>query len=347
MAEASQRPRMESLLSSFPAPPSFIPPSPSPMMLAYDRSSRASSELEFNPPPTRPPTMPLPPLPAGGGVSELGLDALMLLCNTPSRRTSVASKRMSRMSDTNVVLPGARPSHMAPMQPPSSVSLPDDHPAEPAAPAHRRPSVLPPPVPSPPPCETPVPRRPASPDIQHILATTPRPLVRRMLPHNLGARRASTGASSSPSLIHSTASSQSSSDNDDDILAPGEQSDSSIDTRTPLPHLMVKAGVLSPYSKILITPAEDSAPRPAPGSSKNSLILKDGRDTQRRKNRHRDGRLLREGVGLTTGLGWSDSEDEDAPIPHSLPLPTYLDILQRRLYLQSLPLAHVVWRLIR
>lgn len=305
MADASQRPRMESLLSSFPAPPSFIPPSPSPMMLAYDRSSRASSELEFaNPPPTRPPTMPLPPVPAGGGVSELGLDALMLLCNTPSRRTSVASKRMSRMSDTNVVLPGARPSHMAPMTPPSSVSLPDDHP-----PLDRRRSALPPPAPSPPlppPCETPVPRRPASPDIQHILATTPRPLVRRMLPHNLGARRASTGASSSPSLIHSTASSQSSSDNDDDVLAAGEQSDSSIDTRTPLPHLMVKAGVLSPYSKILITPAEASSQGAASGSSKNSLLLKDGRDTQRRKNRHRDGRLLREGVGLTTGLGWSD-----------------------------------------
>jgi hypothetical protein len=30
---------------------------------------------------------------------------------------------------------------------------------------------------------------------------------------------------------------------------------------------------------------------------------------------HRDGNLLRGGIGLTTGLGWSDSEDEDAPSP--------------------------------
>jgi len=37
--------------------------------------------------------------------------------------------------------------------------------------------------------------------------------------------------------------------------------------------------------------------------------------TEVRKRRHRDGRLLREGVGLTTGLGWSDSEDEDSPGP--------------------------------
>lgn len=48
--------------------------------------------------------------------------------------------------------------------------------------------------------------------------------------------------------------------------------------------------------------------------TKNGLI-KDERDTDRRRRRHRDGRLLREGLGLTTGLGWSDSEDEDAPSP--------------------------------
>jgi hypothetical protein len=41
--------------------------------------------------------------------------------------------------------------------------------------------------------------------------------------------------------------------------------------------------------------------------------MKDERDTPKRRDRHRDGRLLRGGVGLTTGLGWSDSEDEDAP----------------------------------
>ena len=44
-----------------------------------------------------------------------------------------------------------------------------------------------------------------------------------------------------------------------------------------------------------------------------SGLFKDERDTVRRRQRHRDGKLLREGLGLTTGLGWSDSEDEDAP----------------------------------
>lgn len=33
---------------------------------------------------------------------------------------------------------------------------------------------------------------------------------------------------------------------------------------------------------------------------------KDARDTPQRRVRHRDGRLLQGGIGLTTGLGWSD-----------------------------------------
>jgi hypothetical protein len=37
-----------------------------------------------------------------------------------------------------------------------------------------------------------------------------------------------------------------------------------------------------------------------------SGVFKDERDTIRRRVRHRDGRLLRGGIGLTTGLGWSD-----------------------------------------
>ena len=64
-------------------------------------------------------------------------------------------------------------------------------------------------------------------------------------------------------------------------------------------------------------------------------LFKDDRDTIKRRTRHRDGRLLRGGIGLTTGLGWSDryanalydllspgcsqlraySEDEDSPSP--------------------------------
>ena len=37
-----------------------------------------------------------------------------------------------------------------------------------------------------------------------------------------------------------------------------------------------------------------------------SGIIKDERDTLTRRVRHRDGKLLRGGIGLTTGLGWSD-----------------------------------------
>ena len=37
-----------------------------------------------------------------------------------------------------------------------------------------------------------------------------------------------------------------------------------------------------------------------------SGLQKDPRDTERRRVRHRDGHLLRAGMGLTTGLGWSD-----------------------------------------
>ena len=37
-----------------------------------------------------------------------------------------------------------------------------------------------------------------------------------------------------------------------------------------------------------------------------SGIIKDERDTVTRRVRHRDGKLLRGGIGLTTGLGWSD-----------------------------------------
>ena len=44
-----------------------------------------------------------------------------------------------------------------------------------------------------------------------------------------------------------------------------------------------------------------------PGSlGTKSGLIKDERDTVTRRVRHRDGKLLRGGIGLTTGLGWSD-----------------------------------------
>ncbi|KIP01731.1 hypothetical protein PHLGIDRAFT_336839 [Phlebiopsis gigantea 11061_1 CR5-6] len=104
----------------------------------------------------------------------------------------------------------------------------------------------------------------------------------------------------------------------------GEASDSSIDVQTPLPSLMLRDGMLSPNSKLLPQPLRASTPldrhlsvasSSAASIMTKSGIFKDQRDTLKRRVRHRDGTLLRGGIGLTTGLGWSDSEDEDAPSP--------------------------------
>ncbi|PVF94315.1 hypothetical protein CPB86DRAFT_776700 [Serendipita vermifera] len=92
-------------------------------------------------------------------------------------------------------------------------------------------------------------------------------------------------------------------------------SDSDIDLHTPLPHLMLQAGLLSPHSKVLRPPSPEMSSRDSLSSKHGLKVPVDKRNTDKRKRRHRDGKLLREGVGLTTGLGWSDSEDEDAPSP--------------------------------
>ncbi|ESK90511.1 60s acidic ribosomal protein [Moniliophthora roreri MCA 2997] len=122
----------------------------------------------------------------------------------------------------------------------------------------------------------------------------------------------------------------------EDGLLPGEDgsaSDSSLDIHTPLPHLLLRHGLLSHKSKLIPSNSLGSLPstdslasvslpgeRPASTMSMQSTdskasLLKDVRDTPSRRLRHKDGRLLRGGLGLTTGLGWSDSEDEDAPSP--------------------------------
>ncbi|KAJ2967773.1 hypothetical protein NUW54_g13411 [Trametes sanguinea] len=110
----------------------------------------------------------------------------------------------------------------------------------------------------------------------------------------------------------------------------GSESDSSIDIHTPLPHLMFRDGLLSPRSKLLpagtatLSLYMDDSPEGQRANSVLSVVstgepypmsgvYRDPRDTQRRRRRHKDQTLLRAGMGLTTGLGWSDSEDEDAP----------------------------------
>ncbi|KAI0923119.1 hypothetical protein AcV5_009933 [Taiwanofungus camphoratus] len=116
-----------------------------------------------------------------------------------------------------------------------------------------------------------------------------------------------------------------------ELEGDGSDTDSSLDIHTPLPHLMLRDGLLSPNSKLLPRVSRTPSPQPPmpnarPGSllsvastvgsvMTKSGLFKDQRDTDKRRHRHRDGKLLRGGIGLTTGLGWSDSEDEDAPSP--------------------------------
>ncbi|KAI0316243.1 hypothetical protein OF83DRAFT_1292898 [Amylostereum chailletii] len=123
----------------------------------------------------------------------------------------------------------------------------------------------------------------------------------------------------------------------------GHDSDSSIDLHTPLPNFMLRHGLLSPNSKLLpnasraTTPLLGALENERPGSMLSvvsttitkSGIYKDDRDTVQRRTRHRDGKLLRGGIGLTTGLGWSDSEDEDSPSPLTRRLSSQLAITRK------------------
>ncbi|KAG1855631.1 hypothetical protein DFJ58DRAFT_745442 [Suillus subalutaceus] len=175
-----------------------------------------------------------------------------------------------------------------------------------------------------------------SPDVPAIIQATPRPRSRPRSRPNKSRSRANSlnGYRSSGSSKHLPNPHEFEVEVEDQD-AP--DSDSSIDLHTPLPHLMLRHGLLSPHSKLL--PSSPPAPNRLSiasnlsqaslksnfsnqsdaslltNSSTGSKHPKDSRDTPGRRVRHRDGRLLRGGIGLTTGLGWSDSEDEDAPSP--------------------------------
>ncbi|KAH9929445.1 uncharacterized protein B0H18DRAFT_211913 [Fomitopsis serialis] len=185
--------------------------------------------------------------------------------------------------------------------------------------------------------------RPDSPDLDTILANTPRPRRRSSVAVSPSTTRSRTSSVASPFGWRVSGTDQDGTElrgSDDDLRGlegdDGSESDSSIDLHTPLPHLMFRDGLLSPRSKLL--PQVPGSPFPFlleedeegdaldrsksvlsvvsnVGSvmTKSGLLYKDPRDTVRRRRRHRDGQLLRAGMGLTTGLGWSDSEDEDAP----------------------------------
>ncbi|KAG9313735.1 hypothetical protein JVU11DRAFT_6089 [Chiua virens] len=192
--------------------------------------------------------------------------------------------------------------------------------------------------------------RAKSPEITQIISATPRPLKRSTPSQSRERSRTRNRIDSSKSRQRADALPVPSTQTvktpraarlsgDDKVTSvrkveEGNDSDSSLDLHTPLPQLMLRHGMLSPNSKLLPQLEADttrlsimsdlsSSSRISNMSnvslksmaSTSSKHPKDARDTFQRRVRHRDGRLLQGGIGLTTGLGWSDSEDEDAPSP--------------------------------
>ncbi|KAI0667523.1 hypothetical protein C8Q78DRAFT_385790 [Trametes maxima] len=200
-------------------------------------------------------------------------------------------------------------------------------------------------------------RRPDSPDVETMIARTPRPRRKSsatftspisrgranssmVVPTSwkgIGGKEKDRGKAGDDAesmisdygmLLHDD-----DSDMERQLEGDGSESDSSIDIHTPLPHLMFRDGLLSPRSKLLpgggnatlsLYLEDDggdarransvlSLASTADSTKTKSGVYRDPRDTHRRRQRHKDQTLLRAGMGLTTGLGWSDSEDEDAP----------------------------------
>ncbi|CAE6474448.1 hypothetical protein ACGC1H_006201 [Rhizoctonia solani] len=195
---------------------------------------------------------------------------------------------------------------------------------------------------------SPDPARPASPDIAYILRTTPRPTRKtsvgslasstagrrlggaappsafRPVPSRSGSLASvpSRSSSSAGMTYAATASSAGFDDGSSEVFFgqqyDSDDSDSDLDLTTPLPHMMLRAGLLSPRSTIItesLEPTPVATKLSARGEALRARGEKVWKAETRRKIRHRDGQNLRDGVGLTTGLGWSDSEDEDAPSP--------------------------------
>ncbi|KAG7451478.1 uncharacterized protein BT62DRAFT_927190 [Guyanagaster necrorhizus] len=317
------------LLESFPVPPSFIPPTPT---------------TSINPPPSRPPATPLPPVP---GPSRFSFqDSQRILGARDDSLSSISMQDLPSNDDdndggdddlnaltTSRILPSPHSSKST-----STHSFKKITPTRSAKPLSKSTPAIP----------ASNLDRAISPDITTIISRTPKP--RRSASTTFSLRSTSTSKAlssastsrrtSSPIGLPYDRSSKATTWEETDFIddygelereLEGERtdSDSSLDLHTPLPHLMVKHGLLSPNSTLLpgaqsinsvdsLLVSEDGVmmdPRASIVSvdTSKSSILKDNRDTPRRRVRHRDGRLLRGGIGLTTGLGWSDSEDEDAP----------------------------------
>ncbi|KAK0236240.1 hypothetical protein EDD85DRAFT_634790 [Armillaria nabsnona] len=308
------------LLESFPVPPSFIPPTPS------------TPTSTINPPPSRPPATPLPPLP---GPSRFSFQDSQRILG--ARDDSLSSIDMQDLpsddddDDDDVNAITTSPILSSPQSPKRTSNHSFTTPTRSAKPLSRSTSAI----------STSGPARATSPDITTIISRTPKP--RRMASTTFSLRSTSTSrapsststsrGTSSPTGLPYDRSSRATTWEETDFIddygeserqleGEGTDSDSSLDLHTPLPHLMVKHGLLSPNSTLLphaksmnsvdsLLISEDGFmmdPRASLVSvdTTKSSILKDNRDTPRRRVRHRDGRLLRGGIGLTTGLGWSD-----------------------------------------
>ncbi|THH31195.1 hypothetical protein EUX98_g2963 [Antrodiella citrinella] len=170
-----------------------------------------------------------------------------------------------------------------------------------------------------------VPERPGSPDIEAILAKTPRPRKTSTVSPPRSLLRSGQRSQSTLSLRLNAKERKSVAEDDESIFsisdygmlleedesqsdeAGGSESDSSIDIHTPLPHLMFRDGLLSPRSKLL--PQDSKKPAVYPFKEKA-----DDRSRSVLSIASTVGSFVtKTGMGLTTGLGWSDSEDEDAP----------------------------------
>ncbi|KAG1888143.1 hypothetical protein F4604DRAFT_1916061 [Suillus subluteus] len=296
------------LLEAFPVPPSHIPVSP-------------VSPVSTNPPPSLPPTAPLPPLP---GPSDT---VLFVRRNSSIRSISSSSSDPHspiRTRTRNGSLSSLRSFHSATRKPSYDLTHTISEEGPYNIPDALKPAFI---IPSPP-------DRPGStsPDVPAIIQATPRPRSRPRSRPNKSRSRANSlnGYRSSGSSKHLPNPHEFEVEVEDQD-AP--DSDSSIDLHTPLPHLMLRHGLLSPHSKLL--PSSPPAPNRLSiasnlsqaslksnfsnqsdaslltNSSTGSKHPKDSRDTPGRRVRHRDGRLLRGGIGLTTD--WRSQLD--LPLP--------------------------------
>ncbi|KAF8216387.1 hypothetical protein K438DRAFT_388140 [Mycena galopus ATCC 62051] len=354
----------------FPSPPTFIPKSPSGATFSLPLSPAAA---HFNPPPSLPPTAPLPPVPGPSNANPLlnpvprSRSKLSFRENrdsVASTRSSVSTTHSSPQTPSSAAQSLHRPSltfsideHIEPSDDDlldglldSKAPLDDDNEVlvppmltrrtSPRTSTPRRESIALTSVAIPAPDSDTEPdfdaldsrassnaldSRASSPDIATILASTPRPRGTIHPPEepweedfidDYGQVRNSARSSDDFTFGYPDPQPdvRDRNSDEDSLVDPGEPDpDSDIDLHTSLPQLMLHHGFLSPRSKLL-PQSLAASPAPSPAASVfPSTVSRDTRDTPKRRVRHRDGKLLRGGIGLTTGLGWSDSEDEDAP----------------------------------